>query len=182
MVSAISKTIDIEGKTLEVIQTDAAINEGNSGGALVNEYGEVIGINTAKSMNSSYQTSTEGMGYAIPINTAKPIIENLLEEGTGEKPYLGIVGQSVTDDLAKLYGLPIGVYIAQVLEGGAADNGGIEEGDVIIEFNGEKIADMEALVSELKETNVGDKVKVKVIRDGETVDIKVTIADANARQ
>ena len=182
MISAISKTIDIEGKTLEVIQTDAAINEGNSGGALVNEYGEVIGINTAKSMNYSYQTSTEGMGYAIPINTAKPIIENHLEEGTGEKPYLGIVGQSVTDDLAKLYGLPIGVYIAQVLEGGAADNGGIKEGDVIIEFNGEKIADMEALVSELKETNVGDKVKVKVIRDGETVDIKVTIADANARQ
>ena len=121
------------------------------------------------------------MGYAIPINTARPIIENLLEEGTGERPYLGIVGQSITDELARVYGLPMGVYIAQVLEGGAAEEGGIQVGDVIIEFNGKKIIDMDVLISELKETQVGDKVKVRIIRDSEPMEIKVVIADGNAR-
>ena len=181
MISALGKEINIEGKSLEVIQTDAAINEGNSGGALVNQNGEVIGINTAKSLNMYASTSIEGMGYAIPINTAKPIIENLLIEGTSEKPYLGIVGQSVTNDLAKVYGLPMGVYVAQVLEGSAAEKGGIKVGDVIIEFNGTKVIDMDVLVDELKKTEVDEKVKVKLIRNDEAVEVNVTIADANER-
>ena len=181
MVSALGKEVNIEGKSLEVIQTDAAINQGNSGGALVNQSGEVIGINTAKPLNTYSETTIEGMGYAIPINIAKPIIENLLEEGTGEKPYLGIVGQSVTQDLAKVYGLPMGVYVAQVIEGSAAEDGGIKVGDVIIEFNGKKVIDMDVLVDELKNTEIGEKVKVRLIRDDDAMDITVRIADANAR-
>lgn len=181
MISAIGKQVNIEGKSLEVIQTDAAINEGNSGGALVNYKGEVIGINTAKTSNASAATTIEGMGYAIPINTAKPIIENLLIEGTMEKPYLGIVGRSVTDELAEIYGLPVGVYIVQVMEGGAAYEGGIKEGDIIIDFNGKKVYDMDVLIEEIGNTEVGDEVDLKVIREGKSVELKVIIADANAR-
>ncbi len=177
MVSAVEKEITVDGKKLSVIQVDAAINPGNSGGALVNYKGEVVGINTAKTA----EQSVEGMGYAIPSNQFTPIMNTLLEKGHIEKPYLGIVGSDITDDLAELYGLPVGVLIRQVEEGGSAATAGIQASDIITEFAGEKIMNMDDLVTNLAKQKVGDSVDIRIIRDGKTaMTMKVVIKDANA--
>lgn len=176
MISAKGKTIEIDGKKLEVIQTDAAINPGNSGGALLNYDGEVVGINTAK----AFESSVEGMGYAIPSNVLKPIIQKLIENGSVPRPYLGIVGSTVTDELGELYGLPIGVVITQVMEGGSAANAGLKAGDIITDFAGEKIIAMDKLVEILAKQEVGKEVEVRIIRDGKEAMTKtLTIQDAN---
>lgn len=179
MVSAAHKDIVIDGKKLEVIQTDAAINPGNSGGALVNYKGEVVGINTAK----SFESAVEGMGYAIPSNVLIPIIEKLLTDGSIEKPYLGIVGQDVTSELSQLYGLPVGVIVINVLEGSSAQVAGIQEGDIIIDFGGDKIMNMDSLVETLENQTVGSSVDVRIIRNGkDAMTVKVVIQDANKAQ
>lgn len=176
MISAINKSISVDGKTLNVIQLDAPINKGNSGGALVNYNGEVVGINTAK----SGVATSEGVGYAIPSNAIKPVVEKLLEEGKYGKPYLGIVGESITGELADLYGLPVGVLVRQTVDGGSAAEAGILPGDIIIDFAGEKIMDMDKLVEVLAKQKVGANVEVKVIRDGKTsVTLHAVIQDAN---
>ena len=182
MISALGKEINIQGVTLEVIQTDAAINAGNSGGALVNSSGEVIGICTAKSSGSMSSTAIEGMGYAIPSNSAVETAKVLLESGSIAKPYLGIMGENVTDELSDLYRLPVGVLIRQVLDGSAAAEGGIEAGDIITEFNGTKIMDMTDLTEALAQTQVGQSVTVRIIRGGNTaLEKTVVIQDANNR-
>lgn len=180
MISALGKVINIDGKKLQVIQTDAAINPGNSGGALVNYNGEVIGINTAKSYDSS-SASVEGMGYAMPSNVIIPIIEKLLTEGSIPKPYLGIVGADITEEMAQLYGgLPMGVLVRDVVEGGSAANAGIQSGDIITSFAGEQIMTMDNLVTALGKQKVGAVVDIKIIRDGSTpLTLKATIQDAN---
>lgn len=179
MISAKGKTIEIDGRKLEVIQTDAAINPGNSGGALVNSQGQVIGINTAK----SFESAVEGMGYAIPSNVISPIIEKLLTDGTSPKPYLGIVGSNITDDVAQLYQLPIGVLVRQVVPGGSADTAGIEAGDIITEFAGQKIMTMDDLVNTLAKQTIDTQVKVRIIKNGDTAqNVTVTIQDANEQE
>ncbi|HIT73236.1 MAG TPA: trypsin-like peptidase domain-containing protein, partial [Candidatus Fimicola cottocaccae] len=176
MISAKEKTIQVDDVSLEVIQTDAAINPGNSGGALVDLNGNVIGINTAK----AFEEAVEGMGYAIPSNTVVPIINTLLTEGTAPRPYLGITGSDITDSLANLYGLPVGVLVRDVVDGGSADNGGIQPGDIITDFAGKKIMSMDDLVEVLAEQEVGSQVDVRIIRNGDTpMNLKVTIQDAN---
>lgn len=147
------------------IQTDAAINPGNSGGALLNIKGEVIGINSNKIGGSA----VEGMGYAIPISAASPIIAELMLKETKskvaeeERGYLGISGISVTQEVSQAYGMPEGVYIAQVYEGTAAAAAGLKQGDIITEFGGDKIASMEELQKELEFYAKGDSVEVKVM-------------------
>lgn len=176
MVSATGKELDVDGQTMKVIQTDAAINPGNSGGALVNSKGEVIGINTIKIA----EEAVEGMGYAIPSNVISPIIETLLTDGSIPKPYLGIVGSDITSDVSQLYQLPVGVLVREVVVGGSADKAGIQQGDIIIEFAGQKVMSMDKLVDILAEQKVGDKVSARIIRDGQTAkDVTVTILDAN---
>ncbi|MEA4815443.1 MAG: trypsin-like peptidase domain-containing protein [Lachnospiraceae bacterium] len=175
MISIPDKTIQIDGKEFEMIQTDAAINPGNSGGALVNYKGEVIGINSAK----SFEQAVEGMGYAIPSNIAVPYINELLENGTIARPYLGISGASVTDDLAEIYGLPIGVYVAGVVEGGSAEKAGLQKGDVIVAFNGETILDMETLQKSIAKQEIGATVDIKIIRNNSSMTLKATIQNAN---
>lgn len=176
MISSKLKTITIDGVAYTVIQTDSAINPGNSGGALVDYEGKVIGINTAKSSSSTI----EGVGYAIPSNKALPILNDLLENGTAPKPYLGIVGMDVTDEVSQKYGLPKGAYIAQVLENSGAADAGLREGDIITEFNGEKVTDMETLKAILADLSIGDIVSIKVIRNGSnTINTNITIYDAN---
>ncbi|WP_304508594.1 S1C family serine protease [Anaerotignum sp.] len=176
MISMTEQTITVEGNELTVLQTSAAINGGNSGGPLVNSTGEVIGINTAK-YNSSM---AEGMGYAIPSNVIAPIVEDLLENGTQPKPYIGIKGTSITTDNADLYKLPVGALIMEVTEGGPAETAGIMVGDIITSFNGNTVMDMDSLVKVVGETKVGDTVDVHVVRDGKTGhDLKLTIADKN---
>lgn len=176
MISMTQQTVTVEGHELNVLQTSAAINGGNSGGPLVNSAGEVIGINTAK-YNSSM---AEGMGYAIPSNVIAPIVEDLLENGTQPKPYIGIKGTSITTDNADLYKLPVGALIMEVTEGGPAEAAGIMVGDIITSFNGNTVMDMDSLVKVVGETKVGDTVDVHVVRDGKTGhDLKLTIADKN---
>ena len=163
IVSATERTLDgYEGGTL--IQTDAAINPGNSGGALLNSNGEVIGINTAKVATDS----VEGMGYAIPISDASDTIQNLMNQETktkvseAEQGYLGIQGVDVSDESAKMYNMPTGVYISDVVKNGGAQQAGLTKGSVIIGLEGTTISDMNSLKEQLQYYRVGDKVKVTV--------------------
>lgn len=163
IVSATERTLDgYEGGTL--IQTDAAINPGNSGGALLNSNGEVIGINTAKVATDS----VEGMGYAIPISDASDTIQNLMNQETktkvseAEQGYLGIQGVDVSDESAKMYNMPTGVYISDVVKNGGAQQAGLTKGSVITGLEGTTISDMNSLKEQLQYYCVGDKVKVTV--------------------
>ena len=163
IVSATERTLDgYEGGTL--IQTDAAINPGNSGGALLNSNGEVIGINTAKVATDS----VEGMGYAIPISDASDTIQNLMNQETktkvseAEQGYLGIQGVDVSDESAKMYNMPTGVYISDVVKNGGAQQAGLTKGSVITGLEGTTISDMNSLNEQLQYYRVGDKVKVTV--------------------
>ena len=181
IVSATERTLDgYEGGTL--IQTDAAINPGNSGGALLSANGEVIGINSVKYSD----TSVEGIGYAIPINTAAPIINDLITKekvDESDSAYLGIAGVDVTDDVAKTYNMPSGVYVAQVTGGSAAEQAGIQKGDIITEFDGKQIGSMEELSSTMEYYKAGTTVDVKIERstNGEYQEqtISVTLGKKN---
>ncbi len=173
VISALDRSISLSasngysGDSVEgtFIQTDAAINPGNSGGALLNIKGEVIGINSNKIGGSA----VEGMGYAIPISSASPIIAELMLKETKskvaeeERGYLGISGISVTQEVSQAYGMPEGVYIAQVYPGTASAAAGLRQGDIITEFGGNKIRSMDELQKELEFYAKGDQVEVKVM-------------------
>ena len=173
VISALNREVTVDNVTNELIQTDAAINPGNSGGALLNINGEVIGINAVKYSS----TGVEGMGYAIPISTAKPIIDELMQKETkskvdaAESAYLGISGVDVTQDVAQMYGMPLGVYVAQVVEGSAAESAGIVKGDIITEFDGQSVSSMNEL-----------KGILEYYAAGQTVDIKIQEGSANGYQ
>lgn len=164
IVSALDRNLDMEGFDSKLIQTDAAINPGNSGGALLNSNGEVIGINTAKVATDS----VEGMGYAIPISDASDTIQNLMNQETktkvseAEQGYLGIQGVDVSDESAKMYNMPTGVYISDVVKNGGAQQAGLTKGSVITGLEGTTISDMNSLKEQLQYYRVGDKVKVTV--------------------
>lgn len=165
--------------TSELIQTDAAINPGNSGGPLLNSKGEVIGINSVKYSSEE----VEGMGYAIPISEALPILEDLMSRETkvkvdeDEQSYLGITGTNVTSDAAMIYGMPSGVFVAQLVEDGPAENGGMKRGDIITEVDGTSISSLDELTEELLYHKAGSTVEVIVNRnsDGEYKEITLEI-------
>ena len=133
IVSAINREIESEGTTFTAIQTDAAINSGNSGGALVNYNGELIGINTMKFAGNGI----EGIGFAIPISSASSIIEQLIEFQTVKRPYIGIVGSSVDSNTAKRYNLPEGIYVESVEENSPAFTAGLKQSDIITKIENE---------------------------------------------
>ena len=167
VISALNREVELDdGTTREFIQTDAAINPGNSGGALLNLQGEVIGINS----NKIGGDTVEGMGYAIPISAAKPIIDELMNEATKikvsdeERGYIGISGVSVTTDVSQVYGLPQGVYIAEVTAGGGAEAAGLKKGDVIVSFDGQEITSMDDLQTRLQYYAQGTTVTLTVMR------------------
>ena len=188
VISALNREVSVSDSssstnyTAELIQTDAAINPGNSGGALLNTAGEVIGINSVKYSD----TSVEGIGYAIPMDTAKPIIEELI---TNEKvdesnsAYLGIAGVDVTSDVAKTYNMPTGVYVAQVMEGAAAEQAGIQKGDIITKFDGKDVTSMEKLSYNMQYYAAGTTVDVVIERSSngqyEEQTISVTLGKKN---
>ena len=132
IISGLEREVILSDKRMSLIQTNAAINPGNSGGALVGATGEVIGINVAKA------STGEGIGFAIPINTVKPIINDLIENGSVIRPGLGITGKAISDLDSDLYELPIGIYVISILTGGSADLAGMQEGDIIIQFEGNR--------------------------------------------
>ncbi len=170
VISALDREITIDDITRKLIQTDAAINPGNSGGALLNMNGEVIGINSAKFSSSM----VEGMGYAIPVSDARPIIDELMNRAIrekvsfGEESYLGISGVDVTEDVAQTYSMPIGIYVAQALEGTAAESAGLKKGDVITKFDGQKVTSMADLQDVLSYYPAGTTIDIVIQRmDGD---------------
>lgn len=169
IISALDREVTVDNVTNSLIQTDAAINPGNSGGALLNIKGELIGINSVKYSS----TEVEGMGYAIPISSAMPIIEKLMTRVTKEKVsesgYLGIAPVDVDSNVSKIYNLPIGVYVSEVIENGGAAAAGIKKGDIIIEIEGTSVTSMDDLTEELSYYSPGETVTVVIQRqsDGE---------------
>ena len=174
IISAVDRDITSEdGNTYNLIQTDAAINSGNSGGALVNGSGQVIGINTLKLDG----TGVEGMGFAIPINSAKPIFEQLISNGKVSRPYIGLSGRDLDEQTAKANDLVEGVYVVSVEPFSGAEKAGIQPGDVIIQIDGKDIKTMDEL-NEVKNTHqIGDEVSLKVNRDGKEIDVKVKLQE-----
>lgn len=174
VISAINRSMVIDGKQMTMLQTDAAINPGNSGGALLNSKGQVIGINTAK----SYGEEIEGLGFAIPINEAKPIINSLIKDGyvTG-RPLIGIVGIDVTEEIAKVNDLVVGVYVREVSEFSAAERAGIKVGDVITGFDGQKITTIDELNKLRDEHKAGETVKIELNRSGQKISTDITLLE-----
>ena len=173
IISATSRTITSDGRNYTVVQTDAAINSGNSGGALVNSKGEVIGINTLKLSGSG----VEGIGFAIPINSTKPIYEQLISDGKVKRPYIGISGRDVDAATAQKYELVEGVYIVSVEQFTSAEKAGLKPYDIITEIDGKQIKTMEEL-NEIKNThNIGDSITLKVYRDKEYKEITLTLGE-----
>lgn len=181
IVSALNRQIAINEKHMTLIQTDAAINSGNSGGPLLNSCGQVIGINSAK-MSSSYgSASIEGLGFAIPINEAKVIIDDLVNNGYVKgRPQIGISGVDVTESYSSYLGIPMGVYVRAVSEDSAAELAGIRTGDVIIGIEDEAVTTMDELNTIKNNYKAGDTITLKIYRDGEDIDIRLTLQDANA--
>lgn len=170
-VSALNRTLTSNGRTYKLLQTDAAINPGNSGGALVSSSGKVIGINTVK----IGATDVEGIGFAIPSNIAKPIVDELIKNGKIVRPYIGISGISLDDNMAKRYNLVKGVYVAKIESSSAAYNSGIKVGDVIVKIDDKEITTIEELNQIENSKNVGDTVKITVYRDGKKIEINVKL-------
>ena len=185
IVSALNRDVPDDSSDTCFIQTDAAINPGNSGGALLNMKGEVIGINSAKIMS----TYVEGMGYAIPMNTADPVIEALMNRKSRDKVeedkagYLGITGVSVDEQTSKMYGIPEGIYLQEVIEDGPAEEAGLLKGDILKKFDGVSVSTIAELRSKLEYYEEGEKVDLQICRqeDGEYVDKTITVKLASRK-
>ena len=178
VVSALNREVkDTDGTaTYKCIQTDAAINSGNSGGALVNSKGQVIGINTLKVAS----TGVEGIGFAIPINSTTDIINQLITYNKVKRPYIGISGRDLDENTAKKYNLVVGIYVVSIDEYSAAEKAGLKVGDVITEADGQEVTTMDKL-NELKNTHsIGDTMKLKINRDGNEKEITLTLGEQNS--
>lgn len=174
VVSAVNREVtDSDGKKFTLIQTDAAINSGNSGGALVNGEGKVIGINTLKLSG----TGIEGMGFAIPINSTTDITSQLIQYSKVKRPYIGISGVDLDEKTAKVYNLVVGVYVKSIEDFSAAEKAGVKVGDVIVEADGKKITSMNEL-NEIKNSHkIGDELKIKVNRNNKTEELTLTLGE-----
>lgn len=178
IISGLNRSISVElsgGGTAEMIliQTDAAINPGNSGGPLINEYGQVIGITSSKIS----QYTVEGMGFAIPITDAMPIISDLMNKGYVSAPQIGISGTDINSSIARYYNLPVnkGIMVGAVMEGGAADAAGICAGDIIVAADGKEITSMDELSAAKARKKVGDKMVLTLARADGNVDVEIIL-------
>ena len=174
IISAVNREVtDSDGKKYKFIQTDAAINSGNSGGALVNSQGQVIGVNTLKVS----ATGVEGMGFAIPINSAKSVYEQLIQYKKVKRPYIGLTGRDLNEETAKRNNLVEGIYVVSVDEYSAAEKAGVKSGDVIVKADGKDIKTMDEL-TEIKNTHsIGDEMTITVNRNGKTKDLTLTLQE-----
>ena len=176
LVSAMDREVTLSGSiTMDLIQTDCAINSGNSGGALFNLYGEVIGVTNAKYSSSSSGTSIDNIGFAIPINSIRAIVESIIEKGYVAKPYMGVTVMDVTEQ-TQLYGIPAGVAIQSVAEGSPAEQAGLQAGDVITAVNGAAMTSDE-LVDMVGDASIGDVLELAIYRQGQTLTLSVTIGE-----
>ncbi len=179
VISAVGRSLDTgDGFSLEnMLQTDAAINHGNSGGPLINLAGQVIGINTAIVRGSSFSGDVaEGLGFSIPSSTVSEIASQLISQGYFERPFLGIRWQAITPEIAKANGLPMdwGVYVQFVEANSAADKAGLQTGDIVTKIGQYDIDDTNTFFSVLNRHKVGETVDLKVWRDGQTIDLQAT--------
>ncbi len=185
IISAMNRQVTINDKTMTLIQTDTAINSGNSGGPLINSAGQVIGINSAKmsSSVSSDSATVEGIGFAIPMTEAQEIVNDLINYGyvTG-RPQLGITCQDVSEAVAQAYNMPIGAYIISVTEGGAADEAGLQAGDIITAINDNEISTTEELNNYKNEFDAGDTVTLTIVRNGQEQRVDVVLKEVTQNQ
>lgn len=174
LISALNRNIAVEGVTMTLIQTDAAVNGGNSGGPLLNEYGQVVGIISAKLSSTAY----EGLGFAIPVNTVKPIVKELVQNGyVSGRPSFGIAGRSISSMAARFYGFPQGILVDAVESTSDARAQGIAQGDIIVSVNGKTITTVDEGCLVRNELPVGSKVKLGVYRKGKVYTVEVTIME-----
>lgn len=176
-ISALDREVTFSGGiTMNLIQTDCAINSGNSGGALFNMYGEVVGVTNAKySSSSASEASIDNIGFAIPINSVRSIVESIIEKGYIAKPYIGISVMDVSEQ-NQLYGVPAGVAIQSVSEDSPAEEAGLQAGDIITAVNGQEM-DSNTLVEHVKQSQVGDELTLSIYRQGETMEVVLTVGE-----
>ncbi|WP_446898061.1 S1C family serine protease [Clostridium sp. LBM24168] len=171
IVSALNRNISYNGVVYsKLIQTDAAINPGNSGGPLCNDQGEIIGINSFKLSSAG---STEGMGFAIPVNEVKDIIKQLISNGQVKRPYLGIYGESVISEDSKIQG----IYIQEVKKGSGAYQAGLKPTDILMVLDGKKVLQLDDVQKIINFHKVGDKVKCKIWRNGNNIELVATLLE-----
>ena len=177
-VSALDREVTMSNNvTMELIQTDCAINSGNSGGALFNLYGEVIGITNAKYSGSSGSgASIDNIGFAIPINSVRSIVDSIIEKGYVAKPYIGVMVSDVSDE-AISYGTPAGAAVVSVTEGGPAEKAGLQANDIITAVDGKEISGKSGLSSIIADCAAGDKLTLSVYRQGQTLTVTVTVGE-----
>lgn len=176
-ISALNRKItDTDGKQFTLIQTDTAINEGNSGGALVNSKGEVIGINTLKASG----TGVEGLGFAIPINSTKSIYSDLIQYNKVKRPYIGITGSDITEEIIKNHptsNLVIGAYIRSIEEYSPAERAGLRAGDIIVKADGQEVKTMDELNEIKNKHSIGDTINLVINRNGNEQEVSVTLTE-----
>ena len=174
IISALNREMTVENTTYNVIQADCAINSGNSGGALVNSKGEVIGITTLKLAGDGI----EGVSFAIPVNDTVPIYKELIEKGKISRPFVGISGIDLDEATAIRNGLTKGIYVDSVVSGSGAEDAGIMAGDVIVSFDGKDVSTMDELNTIKNTKNIGDKIEIKLYRKSELKTFTITLKEA----
>ena len=180
IISAINRDVNVDGRVMNLIQTNAALNSGNSGGPLINCYGQVIGINTMKIGDYMNSAGVEGLGFAIPSNTVSQIVNQLISQGfVSGRPSLGIIGEDVSQLYQFYYNLPSGFYVTEVIEDGPADETGLEEGDIIVSIGGVRITCSDDLDTQLYNYEPGDTLEVIIYRNGRRYSGTITVGEAN---
>ncbi len=179
IISAINRDVTTNGRTMTLIQTNAALNSGNSGGPLLNCYGQVIGINTLKIGAFTDSAGVEGLGFAIPSTTVKEVVDQLMHQGyVSGRPTLGIQCRELTATERQFYRLPAGLLVTQVEEGGAADMIGMAAGDILVRLDETDTTDLDILTSVVLEHKVGDQLKAMIYRSGKYYTTTVTLAES----
>ena len=181
IVSAINRNVNMDGRVMDMIQTNAALNSGNSGGPLINSLGQVIGINTVKIGAFADKAGVEGLGFAIPSATVLDVINQIVSQGyVSGRPYLGITGESLGLFYQRYYRLPSGLYINSVEEDSAAAQAGITQGDILISLDGSRVTSQNELDTLLYRYNAGDRVTIVIYRGGYTMQAEITLEEAGS--
>ena len=178
IVSAINRDVDVDGRTMTLIQTNAALNSGNSGGPLINCFGQVIGINTMKIGTFTDNAGVEGLGFAIPSVTVKEIVDQLINQGyVSGRPTLGLEGDTLSSFYQHYYRMPAGLYITSVDRGSSAYQKGIQDGDILLYIGQDRITSMEDMNTAIYDRQVGDTVEVIIYRAGQQYRVELTLTE-----
>ncbi len=178
IISAIDRGLNYNGRTMSLLQTNTAINQGNSGGALFNMYGQVVGITNMKMM--SYYSSIEGIGFAIPSSTVKSVVDSLAANGEVRgRPSIGITVGAIPEDVSSHYDIPSGLYVSGVQENSDAQLKGVQVGDILTAVNGQEVYTTEDVAAIKDALAVGDTMTLSLWRDGETIEVEIELMDTN---